>query len=75
MVDDKLVYPKGERVMVGYIDHNKELKYIITCKEVRDYYFLYERSGNEFKKLGKAKEPTQLELKFNIFEKMGWKLD
>jgi len=31
-------YPKSERVWVGYYNQAHELKFIITSKELRDFY-------------------------------------
>lgn len=63
-------YPRGERVFVGYYDKQGRLLFILTAKETRDYYFLYELKDNEFKKLGRAKSPPELEEKFHVREKM-----
>lgn len=57
-------FPKGEIVWVRYYDENGILCHVITSKVTRDYYFLYEVSGGSLKKLGKAKNPTDLENKF-----------
>jgi hypothetical protein len=62
-------YPKGEIVWVSYRNSNNKLCYIITSKILRDYYYIYELIDSEFKKLGKAKNPTELEKKFIIYEK------
>lgn len=62
--------PKGERVWTGYYNRKGELLFVITSKEARDWYFLYEREGEGFKKLGKAKSPPELEKKFHVKEKM-----
>ena len=63
-------YPKGETVWVSYYNSNKELLFIMTSKPIRDFYFLYEVVEGEFKKLGKAKNPTELEEKFKVRDKM-----
>lgn len=63
-------YPKGEIVWVSYYNSNKELLFIMTSKPIRDFYFLYEVVDGEFKKLGKAKNPTELEEKFKVRDKM-----
>lgn len=42
----------------------------MTSKPIRDFYFLYEVVDGEFKKLGKAKNPTELEEKFKVRDKM-----
>lgn len=63
-------YPKGERVFTGYYNARGELLFIITAKEARDYYYLYELVGDAFKKLGRAKNPKELEEKFGVMQKM-----
>lgn len=64
----KIEYPKGETVWVSYYSGHggHDLRYIITSKAARDYYFLYEYTDGMFKKLGRAKSPTILEDKFEI---------
>lgn len=67
----ELIYPKGERVWVGYCDRNHKLLFIITSKkETRDYYFLYEVVDGKFKKLGRAKSPKELEERFEVSKRM-----
>lgn len=45
--------------------------FVMTSKELnRDYYFLYECVNGEFKKLGKARSPLELEEKFKLTERM-----
>lgn len=66
----ELNYPRGERVFTGYYNSRGELLFILTAKEQRDYYFLYELSGCSFRKLGRAKNPKELEEKFNVMQKM-----
>lgn len=72
MAEKKYKYPKGEIRWVGY--HNKagELLYIMTSKEKdHEFYFLYEaQPDGTFKKLGKSRNPTELEKKFSVAEKM-----
>lgn len=63
-------YPKGEIVWTGYYNLSHQLRFIITSKPSRDYYFLYEVVDGTFKKLGKAKTPTELEEKFKICDKL-----
>lgn len=57
-------YPKGEIVWVSYRNSDGELAFIITSKPIRDLYFLYEVVDKEFKKVGKSKNPVELEKKF-----------
>lgn len=66
----ELIYPKGERVWVGYYNRNHELLFIMTSKEARDYYFLYEVVDGKFKKLGRAKSPKELEERFEVGKRM-----
>lgn len=56
---------------VGYytIDHN--LLFIMTSKESRDFYYLYELVDGSFKKLGRAKSPQELEKKFEVDKRLG----
>ena len=62
-------YPKGERVFTGYCNRAGELLYILTSKEPsREWYYLYKNDGGTFKKLGKAREPPELEQKFGVME-------
>lgn len=60
--------PKGEIAWVGYYDRSDNLRYIVTSKPSRDYYFLYELKNGEWIKLGKAKEPPALIEKFHVWE-------
>lgn len=57
-------YPKGEIVWVGHYDKDNNLRYITTSKPARDFYFLYELKDGKFVKLGKDKNPQDLEKKF-----------
>lgn len=65
-----LKYPKGETVWTEYYNKSHELRFIITSKTTRENYFLYELVGEEFKKLGRAKTPTELEIKYKIKENL-----
>ena len=62
--------PKGETVCTSYYDSCKELLFVITSKPAWDYYVLYEVVEGEFKRLGKAKSPAELEEKFKVRDKM-----
>lgn len=63
-------YPKGERVWVGFYSQIHELKFIITSKENKDFYFLYELVDGEFRKLGRSRSPKELEEKFEVDKKL-----
>ena len=65
-----MTYPKGETVWVGYYDNNHKLRFILTSKENREYYFLYERDGDAFKKLGRSRSPKELEEKFEVDKRL-----
>lgn len=68
---EQIKYPKGETVWVGYYDTQKNLRFIMTSKESnRDFYFLYELVDGQFKKLGKARSPKELEDKFEVSSKL-----
>ena len=63
-------YPKGEIVWTGYYNINHELMFIVTSKPIRDFYYLYELVGDEFKRVGRGKSPTDLERKYNVIDKI-----
>lgn len=59
--------PKGERLWVKYYNHKNDLMFILTSKEGnRDFYFLYELVDGDYKKLGKAHSPLEIEEKHNV---------
>ena len=62
--------PRGETVWVDYRNENGKTMFILTSKEARDCYFLYELKGDSYIKLGKAKEPPELERKFKVRERI-----
>mgnify|MGYP004574083323 CR=1 FL=1 len=63
-------YPKGETVWVSYYNSEHKLLFIMTSKPTRDYYYLYELKEEDFKKLGRAQNPVELEEKFKVNKKM-----
>lgn len=65
-----MTYPRGEIVWTGYYNRSGDLLFIITSKETREYYFLYEYRDDAFVKLGKAKNPLELTERFHVHEKM-----
>ncbi len=65
-----MTYPKGEIVWAGYYNRAGDLLYIITSKEARDQYYLYECNGDTFQRIGRAKSPPELVERFHIYEKM-----
>lgn len=63
----EIKYPKGERIWVRYCDGNGLLKFIMTTKSSdREYFYLYEFTDSQFKKLGRARDPRELEEKFEV---------
>lgn len=59
--------PRGETLWVSHYDKAWNLRYIITSKALRDFYFLYEvQADGALKKLGKSKNPAELEEKFQV---------
>ena len=64
----ELKYPKGEHVWVGYYNRSGDLLFIITSKESRDWYFLYQLVDGAFKKLGRAHEPDELVEKYKVHD-------
>lgn len=70
MGEKELKYPRGEIVWVEYRNKDGKTLFILTSKETRDMYFLYELVNGVFNKLGKAKEPPELEKKFLVRERM-----
>lgn len=62
----ELKYPKGEHVWAGYYNRSGDLLFIITSKETRDWYYLYQLVDGAFKKLGKAHDPSELVEKHSV---------
>ena len=65
--------PKGETVWVDYKNADGVTVFILTSKDARDCFYLYELIDDKYVKLGKAKEPPELEAKFNVRERIGIK--
>lgn len=63
---EKSKYPKGEIVWTGYYNRKDELLFILTSKPQREYYYLYKVSDDGFVKLGRSKNPKELEEKFEV---------
>lgn len=68
--ETRLKYPKGETVWTSYIGKSGNLAYIITAKQQRDSYYLYELGEGGFTKLGKGKTPTELERKYDVVSQL-----
>ena len=56
-------YPRGEIVWVSIYGKDDGLRYIITSKSARDFYFAYEAKDGKFVKVGKSEDPSELERK------------
>lgn len=54
----------GEFVWVEYYDKDGKPTFAITSKASRDMYFVYDITKPTPKKLGKAKNPLELERKY-----------
>lgn len=69
---DPVKYPKGETCWVGfYIEGNPIPHHIITSKPDRSLYYIYavEDGGGKLTKLGKGKNPKELERKYIVRSK------
>ncbi|MCD8117273.1 MAG: hypothetical protein LUE21_09225 [Oscillospiraceae bacterium] len=59
--------PAGEIGWVDYYDKAGNLRFIMTSKPTREFYFLYEvGTDKKLAKLGRSKNPLELVEKFNI---------
>lgn len=66
MAGSKTSPPKTEIVWETIFDGKHNIKYVITSKLERDYYFLYEVADGKLSKLGRAKSPLELKSKHGI---------
>ena len=64
-------YPSGEIIWTGYYDAKGEIRFIVTSKTARDWYYLYEAKDGEFWKLGRDKDPSVLVKKYNVLRSIG----
>ena len=68
---DKIQCPKGEMIWVRYCLPGGETKFLLTSKVTnRDFYYLYEVIDGKLSKLGRARNPAELERKFDIKNKV-----
>lgn len=67
---EKVKIPTGEIIWVGYNNLEGNLIHIISSKANRDWYYLYERVGGDWKKVGKEKDPESLVRKYKVMDKM-----
>lgn len=65
-----LTYPKGEVVWIRLHDGNGELRYLVTSKGEnmhnadRSMYYCYKLIDGKWEKLGRGKDPAELEEKY-----------
>lgn len=64
---------KNEHHKTGYYTKSGELVGVITANQLETQFFFYEPVGEDFRKLGKADSPLELERKFKVKERMGMK--
>lgn len=57
-------YPKNEMVWVTTLDSDGKAKYIVTSNKDRTTYYLYGLADGEWKRLGKGKNPAELDEKY-----------
>lgn len=68
--ENNFAIPKGEIVWVCYYSNSQNLVFILTSKADREWYYLYEVQADGLKKLGKAKEPPELEERYKVYERI-----
>ena len=56
---DEVKFPRGELVWEQVFERGR-LKYVVTSKPARDFYFLYEVRNGVLSKIKKAKSPAEL---------------
>lgn len=63
---------KNERGMVEYINKDTgKIVAVITSKFPGDIFYFYECVDGEYRKLGKANSPIELEIKYDVRRRMG----
>lgn len=62
--------PSNEIEWVEYLNREHKPLFLLTSKESRDFYFLYEILDNGYRKIGKATSPIALEEKFRVIDLM-----
>lgn len=60
---------KNEHEMVSLCRCGVEIG-LITANQSETVFYLYERVGDEYKKLGKSDNPLELEIKYKMHEKI-----
>ena len=67
---EELKYPANEIVWTRYANAAGETMFILTSKQHREKYMLYELVDGKFIRRGVAKEPPELIEKCNVYERM-----
>ena len=62
--------PSTEIEWTEYFNRDEMPIFLVTSKESRDFYFLYEILNGGFKRLGKTISPIALEEKYKVIERM-----
>lgn len=62
--------PSSEIEWVEYLSREHKPLFLLTSKEQRDFYFLYEILDDGYKRIGKATSPIALEEKYKVIERM-----
>lgn len=58
--------PKGEKICTQYFNCKGERAFILTQKELSQYYYLYNVVGGKTEKLGRGVSPLELEKKYSV---------
>lgn len=70
-MSDEPKLPRGERVCIGYNTIDHEPLFILTNKrDSSDWFYLYELVDGEYRKLGRARTPPELEAKYHVNERL-----
>ena len=67
---EKFLTPKNETIWVRYYDAKNNLRFMVTSKQSRDNYFLYEINDGKANKIGRAISPKDFENKHKILENL-----
>lgn len=66
-MEQKIERPKGEIVWVTSYDERGDIYLLTSKKDSREWYYLYKVEQNKLSKLGKARNPVDLENKYITF--------
>ena len=65
-------YPKGEHVWERIFNTGQIPVIIVTSKQQRDYYYLYELKDGKYVKLGRGRNPRELKEKYQVDRRAGF---